>query len=69
MKKMLPYKWSALGSLAGALAGLAYWKFIGCSNGSCSITSVWHNSMLYGAILGWLIIDIFRKTPKTKPHE
>ncbi len=49
--------------VVGALAGLAYWYFIGCTSGSCPIKSVWHMSTLFGGIIGYLlggIIEDFR---------
>ena len=39
----------------GALLGWSYWYWVGCSSGSCPITSVWYNSTAYGAILGGLL--------------
>ncbi len=54
-------KWirPALFTLGGALAGLAYYYFIGCSSGSCPITSNPLGSMLYMGLIGWLISGIF----------
>ena len=46
-------------TLVGALAGLAYYYFIGCANGTCAITSRPLNSMLYMALLGWLVSQLF----------
>lgn len=43
----------------GMLAGYAYYYFIGCRSGSCSITSSPINSTLYGGVLGWLLVDMF----------
>jgi hypothetical protein len=42
-------KWirPTLFTLGGALAGLAYYHFIGCASGSCPITSSPFGSMLY----------------------
>ena len=40
--------------LPGALLGFLYWHYIGCNSGTCPITSVWYNSSLYGALLGFL---------------
>ncbi|HUT64498.1 MAG TPA: DUF6132 family protein [Anaerolineae bacterium] len=47
-----------LGSIAGALVGFAYYKFIGCSGGRCPITSNPWASVLYGAIMGYMIATI-----------
>jgi hypothetical protein len=44
--------------LIGAICGFLYWKFVGCSAGSCPIKSVWYWSTLIGAILGYLLSDI-----------
>jgi len=39
---------------AGAVLGLAFYRFIGCSSGACPITSNPWLSALYGAALGAL---------------
>ena len=56
-------KWirPVLFTVVGALAGLAYYRFIGCSTGSCAITSNPVSSMLYMGLIGWLISGIFGK--------
>jgi len=54
------------GILIGAAAGFFYWQQIGCTSGSCPITSKWHNSMVYGAIMGGLLFSIFEKKTKGK---
>ena len=56
-------KWirPALFTLGGALAGLAYYHFIGCTTGSCPITSNPVSSMLYMALIGWLVSGMFGK--------
>ena len=41
--------------VVGALMGLAYQRFIGCRTGSCAITSNPYISMLYGALMGFLL--------------
>ncbi len=50
-------KWPIISALIGAILGFLYWYFIGCASGNCAITSVWYRTMLYGAIMGWLIGD------------
>ena len=54
-------KWirPALFTLGGALAGLAYYYFIGCASGSCPITSSPFGSMLYMGVIGYLVSGIF----------
>ncbi len=44
-----------IGLVLGAIAGYAYYYFIGCSSGSCAITSNPVNSTLYGSIFGVLL--------------
>lgn len=54
-------KWirPALFILGGALVGLAYYYFVGCTTGSCAITSNPVNSMIYMGLIGWLISGVF----------
>ncbi len=46
-----------LGVIVGAVLGYTYYYFVGCSSGTCSITSKPLNSTLYGAILGGLLFN------------
>lgn len=55
------YKTEMAGSAAGAIAGWCYWYFVGCASGSCPITSSPVISTLYGAVLGMLAFQIFKK--------
>ena len=48
-----------LGALIGALGGYFYWYYIGCSTGTCPITSTWLGTSVSGAILGSLVLGIF----------
>ncbi len=57
-----------MGAVAGALAGYLYWKFVGCSSGTCTITSKPLNSTLYFAVLGMLVFSLFKKSPKKESH-
>jgi hypothetical protein len=41
-------------SVAGALGGFLYWRFVGCSSGTCIIKSIWYMSTLYGLLLGYV---------------
>jgi phage shock protein E len=56
----------AVGILLGAGAGYAYYYFIGCSSGTCPITSKPLNSSLYGALMGGLLAASFRNTNNNK---
>ena len=53
-----------IGIVIGAIAGFAYWKFIGCASGTCMITSKPLNSTLYGSLMGYLLFSIFKKEQK-----
>ena len=55
------YKRDLIGITLGAMAGFLYWKFVGCSSGTCMITSKPFNSSLYGAVMGFLVAGIFKK--------
>lgn len=60
MKKQIK-KWlrPALFTLGGGLAGLGYYYLVGCSTGTCVITSSPVTSMAYMALMGWLLSGIF----------
>jgi len=49
-KNIVPLIFTAAGSAGGFL----YWKFVGCTSGTCIIKSVWYLSTLYGMVLGWV---------------
>lgn len=46
-----------IGIVIGGLGGFFYYYFIGCSSGTCVITSKPINSTIYGMILGGLLAD------------
>lgn len=54
----------AIGILLGAIGGYAYYYFIGCNSGGCPITSNPNISIMYGALLGYLFLDMFSKKEK-----
>lgn len=60
MKKRMK-KWlrPALFTFGGALVGLGYYFLVGCSTGSCVITSSPFTSMAYMALVGWLLSGAF----------
>lgn len=49
------YKYLLIGIVLGAVAGYAYYFFVGCESGTCRITSRPLNSTLYGAVMGGLL--------------
>ena len=60
-KKNLLY---IIGAFVGAIAGYLYYHQIGCASGTCMITSKPVNSTLYGALMGGLLFDVFKKKNK-----
>lgn len=54
------------GLLLGAIAGYAYYYFIGCNSGTCAITSRPVNSTVYGAVMGALLVSSFKPNAKEK---
>ena len=55
------YKLQLIGIVVGAVAGYLYYFFIGCSNGTCIISSNPLVSVPYGALLGFLLVGSFSK--------
>jgi hypothetical protein len=43
---------SLIGIIVGAAIGFGYYKLVGCSSGTCPITSNPYISMLWGAVMG-----------------
>jgi hypothetical protein len=50
-----------IGILVGGIGGFAYYYFVGCANGTCPITSNPYISVIYGALMGYLLLDMFKK--------
>ncbi len=61
MKKWLRPLLFALG---GAAAGYLYYRFVGCTTGTCPISSNPYLSMGYLAVVGLLLSGIFSKPQK-----
>ncbi|MCZ2222242.1 MAG: DUF6132 family protein [Chitinophagales bacterium] len=55
------YKLTLIGIALGAVAGYAYYYFVGCNSGTCAITSKPLNSTAYGALMGALVFSSFKK--------
>jgi hypothetical protein len=58
------YQLTIVGVILGAIGGYIYYHFIGCNSGTCAITSRPLNSTLYGALMGGLFLNIFKKENK-----
>lgn len=55
------YRKQLIGTSIGAILGISYYAFIGCSSGTCMITSNPFISTGYGALMGYLLIGTFKK--------
>lgn len=65
MNFILKHKFTIAGVALGAIGGYLYYYFVGCASGTCAITSKPLNSTLYGALMGGLLVNVF-KTEKPK---
>lgn len=53
----------------GAAAGYLYYRFVGCTTGTCPISSNPYLSMGYLAVVGLLLSGIFNKPKKKEGAE
>ena len=53
------------GIIVGGIAGFAYYHFVGCASGTCPITSSPYISTIYGALMGYLLFDMFKRNEET----
>ena len=61
MKKWIFKNKRVLAGLAlGSLMGYGYYYFVGCTNGTCMISSKPINSTLYFGLMGGLFMSIFK---------
>jgi hypothetical protein len=60
------HKLGIAGVVVGGLLGYAYYHFIGCSSGTCAITSKPLNSSAYGMLMGYLAFSVFKKKKEGK---
>ena len=63
------YRLTIIGFLVGAVGGYLYYYFVGCSTGTCPITSNPWRMTLYGSLLGMLLFDMFRKEPEKSKND
>jgi hypothetical protein len=64
MNFILNHKLTIIGIVLGAIGGYLYYHYIGCMSGTCPITSRPLNSTLYGAMMGGLLLNTFKKEKK-----
>lgn len=61
-KSFLLKQWLRITGVAvGVLGGYLYYYYVGCVSGTCPITSNPYRMMIYGALVGYLLFDIFSK--------
>lgn len=53
-----------IGVVTGMTGGFLYYYFIGCTSGTCPITSNPYISIIYGGVIGYLVFDLFKKKAK-----
>jgi hypothetical protein len=62
MSNLINRYWkTALFAMIGAGVGFAYWRFIGCSTGTCPLTANWTSSTLMGGLVGLLAAPALKK--------
>ena len=66
MDFIIKYKLQLIGLVIGGALGYIYYYFVGCASGTCEITSKPLNSSLYGALIGVLTVNIFKKWKQKK---
>ncbi len=52
------------GVAIGATGGFIYYKTVGCSSGSCPITSNPWLSIIWGSVIGYFLGSMFKKNEK-----
>jgi hypothetical protein len=52
------FRYKLVFTILGAMGGFLYWKFVGCTSGTCPIRSVWYLSTLWGTAMGYLLGDL-----------
>lgn len=52
----------AIAGMLGAIAGYAYYYYIGCMSGACPITSNPYISTIYGTVAGALLVNGKKKS-------
>jgi LytS/YehU family sensor histidine kinase len=58
-----------IGFLVGSIAGFSYYAMVGCTSGTCGITSNPWLSVLWGGIAGYLIADLFKSIKSRGKHK
>lgn len=65
MITLLKKYWLTLtGVVLGALGGYFFWLYVGCVGGTCPISSSPFLSSIWGAAIGGLLFNMFKKRDK-----
>ena len=56
-----------IGGLLGGIGGYLYWYYIGCSSGTCPITSSPTMSVIWGGLLGAIVVNMLFSKKTTLP--
>jgi len=57
------------GTILGAFAGYFYYRLIGCSGGTCLISSKPVNSTVYFAMMGAILFSLFKKKTSSERND
>ncbi len=69
-KNFLLKHWLKIAGVAvGVLGGYLYYYYVGCVSGTCPITSNPYRMMIYGALIRYLLFDIFSKEGSSKKKQ
>lgn len=69
-KNFLLKHWLKIAGVAvGVLGGYLYYYYVGCVSGTCPITSNPYRMMIYGALIGYLLFDIFSKDGSSRKKQ
>jgi H+/Cl- antiporter ClcA len=58
--------YEVIGVIVGAIGGFLYYHYYGCVTGSCPITSNPWITTIWGAVMGYLVVGIFKPSKKRK---
>lgn len=62
------YKFGLVGIFVGGVLGYVYYYYVGCTTGTCAITSKPVNSTAYGMVMGYLMFSVFQKSKIKKEN-
>ena len=69
MKLIKKNKFALVGIALGLIGGYAYYHFVGCTSGTCAITSKPLNSTIYGGAMGGLLLSLLDGRKKVQQND